>query len=432
MIRVERLHTLSPDESTRLVRRQFESLKPVLPEVARIVADVRSRGDAAVREYTRRFDGAEVGELAVRPEEFAAADRAVTGAARLSLETAHEHLSRFHELLLPKSMESSLLAGRQSWRVGRQVVPFGKVGGYVPGGRGASPSIALQISVAARAARVRELHLATPPRQDGTVPPEVLFAARLGGARQVFKVGGAQAIAAFAFGTQTIPKVEKIVGPGNRFVTAAKRILLDEVAIDFLAGPAEILVVAEEGQTASFIAADLVAAAEQDEDAVAILLTPSSSLAAEVKTDLARQAGLVTRSDVVQRALERHGRIFVVRSLDEAMEFANEFAPALLVLALKEPREWLSRVTHAGAVSLGEYSPAALGDFCSGISHILPTGGQARGNSALSAFDFLKQIPYQIIGQKGLRALAPTALSMAEIEGLDGHARAIEIRLAGM
>lgn len=392
--------------------------------VERIIRAVRERGDAALREYTELLDGVRLTQLEVSPEELEAAQRDVAPELLRALELAAERIGSFHRAQAERWLGGELGKGL-SWLKR----PLEKVGIYAPGGRASYPSTVLMTVIPAKVAGVEEVVLVTPPRKNGSAHPATLVAAQLSGASRIFKVGGAQAIAALAFGTESIPKVDKICGPGNIFVTLAKRKVYGWVDIDGLQGPTETLILADESANPTLCAADLLAQAEHDELATAILITTSPELAKKVKEELDRQLEELG-SQTAQSSLEERGRIIVVSGLDEAVELANLYAPEHLSLMLREPSALLGQIRHAGAIFVGESSPEVLGDYLAGPSHVLPTGGTARFASPLNVADFLKFTALVNLDEGDLQGLGPAVAMMARAEGLPAHARAVERRIS--
>ena len=396
-----------------------------------VIANVRAGGDEALRAYTRRFDGAELQSLAASPEELSQAERALTSQQRSALERAIDNVERFHRAQAPESLTLETMPGVRCERVIR---PISAVGLYVPAGSAPLPSAVIMLAVPARIAGCPQRVLCTPPQRNGRANPAVLFAARLCGIESVFKVGGAQAIAAMAYGTETVPKVAKIFGPGNAWVTAAKQTVANDpagAACDMPAGPSEVLVIADDSARAEFVAADLLAQAEHDTQAQAILLTPSRTLAEAVAAAVVAQTRALSRRAILEQSLAS-SRCIVVRDLDSALEVANEYAAEHLILEVREPRRWLEKVASAGSVFLGAWSPEPMGDYCSGTNHVLPTYGYARAYSGLSVLDFVKRITVQELSPEGLRSLGPVAVTLASLEGLDAHAGAVTRRLAAL
>jgi histidinol dehydrogenase len=412
-----------------LKRPQFGLEAHVRALVAEVIERVRSEGDVALRAFTERFDQVWLDDLAVTPAEFSEARRALSSKQIASLEHAIANVERFHAAQLPRPLAVETVAGVRCEEVIR---PIGAVGLYVPAGTAPLPSTVIMLGVPSRIAGVPKRVLCTPPRQGGSAHPAVLVAAELCGIDIVFKVGGAQAIAALAYGTQTLPKVDKIFGPGNAWVTAAKQLVAQDpagAACDLPAGPSEVLVLADETARADFVAADLLAQAEHDTLAQAILVTDSLSLAADVATEVEAQRARLSRQAILTHSLHVC-RAIVVPDLDTALEVSNAYAPEHLILQVREPRCALERVANAGSVFLGPWSAEALGDYCSGTNHVLPTFGSARTFSGLSVRDFIKRISVQEVSAQGLQALGMTAITLARIEGLDAHASAVAMRLA--
>jgi histidinol dehydrogenase len=403
------------------------------PEIARrvseIVTAVREKGDAALLDFTQRFDHVALTapELLVRPEEFAAAERAVGEATRRSLRYAAERIERFHRECAPRSWRMEDANGS---RLGQEVRPLDRVAVYVPGGRAAYPSTVLMTAVPARVAGVREIVLVSPPAADKSLNAAVLAAARIAGVTVAYRVGGAQAVAALAYGTETIPRVDKIVGPGNIYVALAKAQVFGDVGIDMVAGPSEVLVIADDSADAAFVAADLLAQAEHDPMARAVLLTPSSALRETVAAELERQLAVLPRRAIAGAALESHGALVLTASLEEAVELANGLAPEHLELQVRDPEGLLGRVRHAGAVFLGRHTPEVVGDYVAGPNHVLPTGGTARFSSALSTEDFVTRLSVIEYSREGLAEAGPHVAELSRVEGLDGHGAAAAVRIA--
>ncbi len=394
---------------------------------AEIIRRVRLEGDAAVIDYTRRFDRLELSpaRLRIGTEEIAAAVSRCDGRELAALALARDRIEDYHRRQLPQDADYRDQAGvRLGWRWR----PIEAVGIYVPGGTAAYPSSVLMNAVPARVAGVFRLVMAV-PTPEGGLNPLVLAAAQLAGITEIYRIGGAQAIAALAYGTATIPKVEKIVGPGNAFVAAAKRQVFGEVGIDVIAGPSEIVVVAERGSDAAWIAADLLSQAEHDSRAQAILITDDSAFAERVGQAIERHLATLPRAEIARASWDRHGALILVPDLDLAAQVVDIIAPEHLELALGNPEPLLSKVRHAGAIFLGHYAPEAIGDYVAGPSHVLPTSGGARFASGLSVLDFLKRTSIIGLDRAGLDALGPAAQSLAEAEGLDAHAASVALRL---
>jgi histidinol dehydrogenase len=398
----------------------------VTAQVAAIVGEVRREGDAALVTFTKRFDGVTLdpGELRVGEAEWSGAAVAPDLAAALG--EAARRIEAFHRHQLPRSW---WVRDEHGSLLGQQVTPLDRVGCYVPGGRAAYPSTVLMSLIPATVAGVRELVVVSPPGPDGRLDPAVLVAARLGGATEVYRVGGAQAIAALAYGTATIRRVDKIVGPGNLYVTLAKRLVFGDVGIDLLAGPSEVVVVADHTASARYVAADLLAQAEHDPLARAVCLTDAPGLAEAVCAEVARQCPRRVRAAIAAAAIRAHGAVVLTRDLAEAIALANRLAPEHLELQLSDPFAWLSRVRHAGAIFLGRETPEVVGDYLAGPNHVLPTGGTARFASGLSVEDFVKRSNLIQYSAAGLRAAWPHLGTLAAAEGLEAHGEAARVRV---
>ena len=422
--------SLSVDERRQALRRPVQQDEAAIHErVREIVSDVRARGDSALLEFTRRFDGVALSSIEVSTAEFAAAETALDTEQRQAIDRAIANVRRFHEAQLGAPLRVETTPGVVCER---QFRPIDAVGLYVPAGVAPLPSAAIMLAVPARIAGCPTRIICTPPRRDGTADPAVLTIANLCGVRRVFKLGGAQAIAAMAYGTQTVPKVDKVFGPGNSWVTAAKLQVANDpegAALDLPAGPSEVLVIADGTARADFVAADLLAQAEHSADAQVLFVTVSSALAEATATELETQMQRLGRADTLRKSIE-HARLLVVDSIDTALEVSNAYAPEHLILQVANARDWLPKVRNAGSVFLGAWTPETMGDYCSGTNHVLPTHGFARAYSGLSLHDFVKRMTVQELTADGLRGLGPTAITLAALEGLDAHANAVRIRLA--
>ena len=422
--------SLSVDERRQALRRPVQQDEAAIHErVREIVSDVRARGDSALLEFTRRFDGVALSSIEVSTPEFAAAETALDTEQRQAIDRAIANVRRFHEAQLGAPLRVETTPGVVCER---QFRPIDAVGLYVPAGVAPLPSAAIMLAVPARIAGCPTRIICTPPRRDGTSDPAVLTIANLCGVRRVFKLGGAQAIAAMAYGTQTVPKVDKVFGPGNSWVTAAKLQVANDpegAALDLPAGPSEVLVIADATARADFVAADLLAQAEHSADAQVVFVTTSSALAEATATQLETQMQRLGRADTLRKSIE-HARLFVVDTIVTAIEVSNAYAPEHLILQVANARDWLPKVRNAGSVFLGAWTPETMGDYCSGTNHVLPTYGFARAYSGLSLHDFVKRMTVQELTSDGLRDLGPTAITLATLEGLDAHANAVRIRLA--
>lgn len=395
--------------------------------VAALIAQVRAEGDDALRAITARFDRVQLDEIEVSADEFDAAEQAVPAALRAAMEEAAARITRFHEAGMSQGYGVETAPGVHCERMIR---PIGRVGLYVPAGSAPLPSTALMLGVPAALAGCPQVVLCTPPRADGSADPAVLVAARLTGVQRVFKLGGAQAIAAMAYGTASVPACDKLFGPGNSFVTEAKQQVAQDgrVAIDMPAGPSEVLVIADAGANAAFVAADLLSQAEHGPDSQVLLLTDDEALLQAVEAEVERQVALLPRETIARQALSA-SRLIQVDRLQDAFDISNRYAPEHLILALREPRAWLGQVQAAGSVFLGDYTPEALGDYCSGTNHVLPTAGAARAWSGVSVASFQNTISVQSASAEGIAAIGGCARILASAEGLDAHERAVALRM---
>ena len=400
----------------------------VIEQARAIVATVRSEGDAALLRFALQFDGAIMTQLQVTAAEFAAAHAALPSAALRALRTAIANITAFHQAQVPVDFSMETQPGV---RCERLVRPIQAVGLYVPAGSAPLPSTAIMLAIPAQLARCPRRVMCTPARPDGRADPAVLVAAQLCGIDQVFKVGGAQAVAAMAYGTASVPKVAKIFGPGNRWVAAAKQLVAADpngAALDMPAGPSEVMVIADDSADAVFVAADLLAQAEHDPLAQALLVTTSHTLAGRVVANIRQRIPTLSRRAIVEKSLNAL-RLIVVPDLNTAVTISEHYAPEHLLLETQSPRELLTAITTAGSVFLGRWSPEPMGDYCSGTNHVLPTFGYARAYSGLSVTDFVRSMTVQELSSEGLAALGPVAATLARLEGLDAHAAAVEVRL---
>lgn len=393
--------------------------------VADIIADVRENGDAALYKYNKKFDGADLDCLLVSAEEIDEAAAAVPEKFLNILEKAAENIRSFHS----KQVRAGFSVDNGDGIItGQKIIPVDRAGLYVPGGTAAYPSTVLMDSIPAKIAGCPELVMVTPPSADGKINPVILAAAKIAGVDKIFKVGGAQAIAALAYGTESIPKVDKIVGPGNAFVAEAKKQVFGTVSIDMIAGPSEILIVADGTCNAAHIAADLLSQAEHDKLASAVLVTDSAVLAEEVAKEIELQLSLLPREDIARASIDNNGKIIITKDIPSAIEVANEIAPEHLELCLDNPFDYLDMIRHAGSVFLGKNCPEALGDYFAGPNHTLPTSGSARFSSPLSVDDFIKKTQYIYYTKEALSSVAEDVGYFAEKEGLTAHARSATIR----
>ena len=393
--------------------------------VADIIADVKKRGDAALLDYTEKFDKVRLSDLAVSKEEIEEALEAVESSFLEILEKAAANIRDFHKRQVRNSF---VISEKPGIVLGQKILPIEKAGLYVPGGTAAYPSTVLMDSIPAKLAGVNDLVMVTPPGRDGKVAPVILAAAYAAGVDRIFKVGGAQAIAALAFGTESIPRVDKIVGPGNAFVAEAKKQVYGQVSIDMIAGPSEILVVADGASDASYLAADMLSQAEHDRMASAVLVTNSMELAKAVAEEIEVQLPLLKREEIARASIENNGKIIVADDIMKAVDIANEIAPEHLELCVDDPFALLDSVKNAGSVFMGRNCPEALGDYFAGPNHTLPTSGTARFANPLSVDDFIKKTQFTYYTKEALAAVAKDVAAFAEKEGLTGHARSALIR----
>ncbi|MBR2854363.1 MAG: histidinol dehydrogenase [Clostridia bacterium] len=400
----------------------------VADTVAEILRNVRERGDAALREYTERFDHATPENLIVTPEETAEALETIRATDPVFLdvlEKAAANIRKFHS----RQVRNSFIINDEPGIVmGQKVIPVDRAGLYVPGGTATYPSTVLMDVIPAKIAGVKEVILTTPPGRDGKINPAILAAASVAGADRIVKIGGAQAIAALAFGTESVPRVDKIVGPGNAFVAEAKRQVYGTVAIDMIAGPSEILIAADGKSNPAWVAADLLSQAEHDRVASAVLVTDSIELAEKVRDELEKQIPQLERREIARESIDRNGKIIVAEDLRTVIEIANEIAPEHLELCVDNPFDLLDSIRHAGSVFLGRNCPEALGDYLAGPNHTLPTQGTARFSSPLSVDDFVKKTQYTYYTREALARVAGDVAAFARKEGLTGHARSATIR----
>ncbi len=424
-----RWSSLDPAQKREALTRPVQAVAAQTREaVAMLLDDVRKRGDIALHEITARFDATALEALEVGTEEFAAAQAFISPELREAMEHAAQRIRMFHQagMAQPYSVETAPGVVCE-----RMIRPIARVGLYVPAGSAPLPSTALMLGVPAQLAGCREVVMCTPPRKDGTADPAVLVAAQLTGVTRVFKLGGAQAVAAMAFGTESVTRCDKIFGPGNSYVTEAKQQVAQGgvAAIDMPAGPSEVLVIADAGADPSFVAADLLSQAEHGPDSQVLLLSDDAGLIMRVQEELVTQLAALSRADIARQALGS-SRLILVDSLEVAFDISNDYAPEHLILAVREPRAWLDKVEAAGSVFLGDYTPEALGDYCSGTNHVLPTSGAARAYSGVSVGSFQNYVSVQAAEPRGITAIGQCALVLAQAEGLTAHANAVALRMA--
>ncbi|MBP3868158.1 MAG: histidinol dehydrogenase [Solobacterium sp.] len=402
--------------------------RDVAPAVTAIIEAVKNEKDAALKQFTKQFDHADLEQLQVSEKEIEDAVAKVDPALIAVLMEASENIAHYHE---KQERNDYTLTDRQGIVLGQKVLPLERVGIYVPGGTAAYPSTVLMNTIPARIAGVSEIIMVTPPDQDGNINPNILAAAYVAGVSRIFKVGGAQAVAALAYGTETIPAVDKIVGPGNAYVAEAKKQVFGQVGIDMVAGPSEVLVVADGKSNPVFVAADLLSQAEHDRMASAVLVTDSMELANAVQAEIEVQLATLEREEIARTSIDNNGKIIVAHDLNEAIETANRIAPEHLELCVDQPFDLLSRIRNAGSVFLGRYNPEPLGDYFAGPNHTLPTMGTARFYSPLSVDDFVKKMQFSYFTKEALEQDYRKVSLFARSEGLTAHARAVEVRFEG-
>ncbi|MCL5734865.1 MAG: histidinol dehydrogenase [Actinobacteria bacterium] len=419
------LSQLNQGRIDAIKNRSADAFITVMPQAKAIMEDIRQNGDAALRRYTKQFDGVDLAEIQVHEADLRAAVDQVSPGVLDALKCAAANLSTFHASHLASRREVSPIDGIKLWREWR---PIETVGIYVPGGKARYPSSVLMNAIPAKTAGCDEIILCSPPAKDGQVPAATLAAAAVSGVTRVFRIGGAQAIAAMAYGTESVPQVLKIFGAGNNWVTAAKMLAFGQVNIDMPAGPSEVLIIAGREADPRFVAADMVSQAEHGEDSASLLLTDSPELARSVCQEMDRQLEQLETGPRAARALERYGLVAIVGSLDEAVAFSNDYAPEHLEIITENPKELLGRIRNAGSVFLGNYAPVPAGDYASGTNHVLPTQGYAKMFGPLSVESFGQYMQVQEIEREGLAAIRETVETLAEVEGLPAHRAAIAVR----
>lgn len=394
--------------------------------VREIIANVRENGDSALLEYAKKFEKVDLKKLEVTNREFDEAMAAVRPEFLEILKEAAENIREFHKNQLRSGF---VLSNKPGVVMGQKVMPLEKVGLYVPGGTAAYPSTVLMNAVPAKLAGCREIVMVTPCRADGTIMPEILAAAKIGGVTRVFKTGGAQAVAALAYGTESVPRVDKIVGPGNQYVAEAKRQVFGRVAIDMIAGPSEILIIADRTANPEYLAADLLSQAEHDRLATAVLITDDYDLAEKVAAETEKQLKVLPREEIARASIERNGKIIVAGSIGEAVKLSNEIAPEHLEICTEAPFDLLGEIKNAGSIFLGNSCPEPLGDYFAGPNHTLPTSGTARFSSPLSVDDFVKKSQFTYFTEEAFAEVAEKVAAFAEKEGFDAHARSAKVRI---
>lgn len=421
---MEILNNPSRDTWDALTERNIPNDAAIEESVREIVATVKAQGDEALRTYARKFDGAEITEIEISEAERQAATAKVAENVKRAIATAAKNIAAFHAAQRPAPVEVETAKGVCCYQ---RAVPIQRVGLYIPGGQAPLFSTVLMLGLPARIAGCKEVVLCTPQGHDGEVTPEIIYAANVCGITHIYRVGGAQAIAAMAYGTESIRRVDKIFGPGNRFVTKAKQIVSQTTAIDMPAGPSEVLVMADESAVPAFVAADMLSQAEHGRDSQAMLVCSSVEIAERVKTEIARQMQLLHRPDALEHSLS-HSRLLVFNDTQTMIDFANAYAAEHLIISMERPWEVAQEITAAGSVFIGNYSPESAGDYASGTNHTLPTSGWARSFSGVNLDSFQRKITYQELTAEGLKGLSETIISMADAEGLDAHAAAVKVR----
>ena len=421
MIKIINYKDIDPSE----ILDRKENVFNVADAVSEIIKNVRAKGDEALFEYSRKFDRVELSSLEVTKDEIENALNLVEPEFIEILREAKENIYAFHSRQVRNSF---LISEKEGVIIGQKVIPIEKVGLYVPGGTAAYPSSVLMNAIPAKIAGCDEIVMVTPPAKDGSVAPAILAAASVAGVDRIFKVGGAQAVAALAYGTESVPSVDKIVGPGNAYVAEAKKQVFGRVSIDMIAGPSEILVIADKDNDPVCVAADLLSQAEHDKNATAVLVTDSRELAAAVSLELERQIPMLSRAEIARASIDNNGKIIITEDIDEAIFVANGLAPEHLELCLDDPFKYLDKIKNAGSIFMGKYCPEALGDYFAGPNHTLPTSGTARFSSPLSVDDFVKKTQFSYYTKDALEAVAKKVEFFANKEGLGAHAKSAVIR----
>ncbi|PPS23099.1 histidinol dehydrogenase [Brachyspira murdochii] len=407
-----------------LLRSQF-SYDDVNEKVKAILEDVKQNGDNALKKYAKMFDNAEIDNLRVTEKEIEEAYNRVDEKFKETLKLAYNNIEKFHK----KQLRNSFITNEEDGIVMGQIInPIEKVGVYIPGGTAVYPSTVLMNVIPAKVAGVNEIILVSPPNKEGKINDNILAASKIAGVNKVFKTGGAQAIAALSYGTESIPRVYKIVGPGNIYVAMAKRLVYGEVSIDMVAGPSEILIIADETSNPIHIASDMLAQAEHDKLASSILITTSKDIAEKVKEELYKQLEKLSRKDIAMESIENNGRIIITETIDEAIYISNEIAPEHLEISIKEPFSVLSKIKNTGSIFLGDYTPEALGDYLSGANHVIPTSGTAKFASPLSVDDFIKKSYITYYTKDALEKVKDNIINFAEHESLEAHANSVKVR----
>ena len=422
---------INPDKAqyATLLARPHHDASDLNSIVAQVLADIRQNGDEAIRRYELKFDKVQLDDLAVSPAEMTEASDLVTPELRNAIQQAHDNIARFHQSQQMSPIRVETQPGVECWQ---QSVAIEKVGLYIPGGTAPLFSTVLMLATPAKIAGCDEIILCSPPNREGKLHPAILVAAQIAGVSRIYKVGGVQAIGAMAYGTESIPRVSKIFGPGNQFVMCAKQqVSLGQVAIDMPAGPSEVAIVADETCNPTFVAADLLSQAEHGADSQSILFTDSTRVAQAVSAEVERQLSLLPRQEIAAQAIE-HSKIIVLRDIDEAFDICNEYAPEHLILAMDDALSYTSRIINAGSVFLGHYSCESAGDYASGTNHTLPTSGYAKAYSGVNLDSFCRKITFQNLTAEGVRSIGHTVELMAQAESLDAHKQAMTYRIEAL
>jgi histidinol dehydrogenase len=409
-----------------LVKRPSIDGSLLLKQVGKIMGDVKKTGDKALKKYAKKFDGVAVRNLAVSDKELKDAEKKVSDSLKSAIDIALSNITKFHSIQLEQPQVVATTEGVNCWR---KSIPLQRVGLYIPGGSAPLFSTVMMLGVPAMIAGCRQVVLCTPPSKDGSIHPAILYTAKKVGITEIYRVGGAQAIAAMAYGTEKIKKVDKIFGPGNQYVTAAKQLVqLDGISIDMPAGPSEVCVIADASGNPDFIASDLLSQAEHGPDSQVIFVTTDEQLIEKTKRSVAQQLDLLERKEIATRALE-NSKMILLKEFTEVIDFANEYASEHLIIASDNANAYADSIVHAGSVFLGNYTPESAGDYASGTNHTLPTNGYARAYSGVSVDSFVKKVTFQHISREGIQGLGKTIVVLAEAEGLDAHANAVKIRM---
>ena len=395
-------------------------------QVGKIIADVRKTGDRSLKRYSKKFDGVDLKKIAVGQKELTAAEKNVPESLKSAINLAIENIKRFHSVQVEEIKKIETMDGVECWR---RPTPMKRVGLYIPGGSAPLFSTVLMLGIPAQIAGCSQVVLCTPPTKDGSIHPAILYAAQKVGVTEIYRCGGAQAVAAMAYGTASIKKVDKIFGPGNQYVTAAKQLVqMDGIAIDMPAGPSEVCVLADDSANPDFVASDLLSQAEHGPDSQVLLVANNESIIEKTIKSLHAQLALLERKEIAAKALE-NSKAVLMKDMDDAMALVNEYAAEHLIIASEDAHRYGAKVINAGSVFLGNYTPESAGDYASGTNHTLPTNGYARAYSGVSVDSFVKKITFQQISQQGIQNIGKTIITMAEAEGLDAHANAVKIRL---